>query len=36
MNKLEMFMSFGWSYGKWCILIVKSTVSLVDHFMVKI
>ena len=34
--KLEMFMSVCWSYGKWCILIVSSTVALVDHSVEKV
>ena len=34
--KLEMFVAVSWSYGKWWILIIKSTVPLVNHFMIKV
>ena len=29
--KLEIFVIVCWNYSKWCILIVKRTVPLVDH-----
>ena len=31
-----MFVSIYWSYGKWFVLIVRSTVSLIDHLVVNI
>ena len=34
--KLEMFMAVCWNYVKWCISIVRRTVPLVDHAMVKV
>ena len=34
--KFEMFVAFCWSYGKWCISIGRSSVPLVDHFVVKV
>ena len=33
---LEMFVAVCWSYGKWYISIVRSTVPLVDHSVVKV
>ena len=34
--KLEMFVAVCWSYDKWCILIIRSTVPQVDHSVVKV
>ena len=34
--KLEMFVAVYWSYGKWCISIVRSTIPLVDQSMAKV
>ena len=35
-SELEMLVVVCWSYSKWYILIVKSTVPLVDHFLIKV
>ena len=31
-----MFVMVCWTYGKWCLLIFRSTVPLIDHSMVKV
>ena len=34
--KLEMFVVVCWSYTKWCISILRGTILLVDHFVIKV
>ena len=34
--KLEMFVAVCWSYGKCCVFIVRSSIPLVDHSVVKV